>query len=61
MVMSPGTGIRRSLSRSFFFFFVWVSVLMIVSDFAAVFTVFLYSIMRFMLCVFVVCLMDVCG
>ena len=38
-----------------------MSVLMIVSDFAAVFTVFLYSIIWFMLCVFVVCLVDVCG
>lgn len=62
MGMSPGTGIRKSLSRSFFFFlFCLESVLVIASDFAAVFTVFLYSIIWFMLCVFVVCLVDVCG
>ena len=60
MGMYPGTGIRRSLSRSFFFFCLEF-VLMIVSDFAAVYLGFLYSIMWFILCVFVVCLVDVCG
>ena len=61
MGMSPGTGIRKSLSRSFFFLFCLGSVLVIASIFAAVFTVFLCIIIWFMLCVFVVCFVDVCG